>query len=57
MKHVLFLIAILLVGCGTETEHIFNPAAFCNDNDRGGVAFEEGGYVYCNNGEFIQIPN
>jgi hypothetical protein len=55
MKRILFVL-VLLAGCGSESENVFNPAAFCNNNDRGGVAFEEGGYVYCNNGEFIQIP-
>lgn len=57
MKGIAFILILLLAGCGSDSnpfENRFSPAAWCDDG-RGGFAFEDGQYAYCNNGEYIVI--
>jgi hypothetical protein len=49
------MVAFLMVGCGSDSSNPFNPdtaGEFCDV--RGGVQLIEGGYIYCNNGEYIE---
>lgn len=53
MKY-LILISLLLGGCSEINPFEYsNGAQFCDTDFRGGVAYEEYGIVYCNNGEYF----
>jgi hypothetical protein len=44
-----------MVGCGSEDSNPFAPdtaGEFCDV--RGGVQLIEGGYIYCNDGSYIE---
>lgn len=52
---LIILITSFISGCGVEGEdnpfYPETPGEFCDT--RGGVQLIEGGYIYCNNGEYI----
>lgn len=58
MRYIFLIFIFILSGCGTDSssnpfDNRASAAAWCNDG-RGGVAYNEYGYVYCNNGESIK---
>jgi len=53
----LILVSLLLIGCGDSNNpfHPDNAGQFCDV--RGGVQLIEGGFIYCNDGAFIEEDN
>jgi len=53
MMRYLILVSLLLIGCSEINPFEYsNGAQFCDIGIRDGVAYEEYGIVYCNNGEY-----
>lgn len=51
---IMIFVVVVLVGCGDTGNpfHPDNPGQFCDLH--GGVQLIEGGYIYCNNGTYIE---
>lgn len=51
---IMIFVVVVLAGCGDTGNpfHPDNPGQFCDLH--GGVQLIEGGYIYCNNGTYIE---
>lgn len=50
----MFIAVAMISGCGEDNPlYPDNGAEWCNQYDRGGVAYVEYGIVYCNNGQYF----